>query len=208
MKHLTKFSISAHHLQYQAGIGLIEVLVSIVLLSSVLLGAIGLQLSAAKEQRSAQFVSRAALLASEIGERMRVNRAAVKDGKYITNTSQNDVQGDIDMAMNKSLKSVCNVTNPCTSSDAISTYDVDTWWQNIRTQMPPDSVGMLLTPNGVANVLVRDIVIAWPEPVINKDTKNNLISIKSNKPISPKSVCPTSITVSVGTRCYTQRVML
>jgi type IV pilus modification protein PilV len=200
MKHLTKFSISAHRLQYQAGIGLIEVLVSIVLLSSVLLGAIGLQLSAAKEQRSAQFVSRAALLASEIGERMRVNRAAVKDGKYVTKTTQAAVKDDIDSVMNKSLKSVCSVTNPCTSSDAISTYDVDTWWQNIRAQMPSDSVGMLLTPSGVASVLVRDIVIAWPEPVINKDA--------NNKPILLKNGCPSTITVSAGTRCYTQRVML
>lgn len=203
MKHLTKFYISAHRLQYQAGIGLIEVLVSIVLLSSVLLGAIGLQLSAAKEQRSAQFVSRAALLASEIGERMRVNRAAVKDGKYITKTTQDDIKSNIDSAMKRSLKSVCNVTDPCTSSDAISTYDVDTWWQNIRTQMPPDSVGMLLTittTTGGTKVLARDIVIAWPEPVINKDT--------NNKPILLKNGCPTSITVSAGTRCYTQRVML
>ncbi|MEN9911719.1 MAG: type pilus modification protein PilV [Pseudomonadota bacterium] len=201
MKHLINFPISVRRLQHQAGIGLIEVLVSIVLLSSVLLGAIGLQLSAAKEQRSAQFVSRAALLASEIGERMRVNRAAVKDGKYITKTTQADVKSDIDRAMNKSLKSVCSVTNPCTSSDAISTYDIDTWWQNIRTQMPPDSVGMLLTTTtGGVNTLARDIVIVWTEPVINKDT--------NNKPILLKSGCPSTVTVSAGTRCYTQRVML
>jgi type IV pilus modification protein PilV len=200
MKHLTKFSISAHRLQYQAGIGLIEVLVSIVLLSSVLLGAIGLQLSAAKEQRSAQFVSRAALLASEIGERMRVNRAAVKDGKYITGTLQKEVQGDIDRAMSTTLTTDCSDKKPCTSSDDISKYDVNTWWQNIRTQMPSDSVGMLLTPSGVASVLVRDIVIAWPEPVINKDA--------NSKPILLKNGCPSTITVSAGTRCYTQRVML
>jgi type IV pilus assembly protein PilV len=200
MKHLTKFSISAHRLQYQAGIGLIEVLVSIVLLSSVLLGAIGLQLSAAKEQRSAQFVSRAALLASEMGERMRVNRSAVKDGKYVTKALQNDVQVDIDRAMSTTPTIDCSNNKPCTSSDAISTYDVDTWWQNIRAQMPPDSVGMLLTPSGVVSVLVRDIVIAWPEPVINKDA--------NNKPILLKNGCPSTITVSAGTRCYTQRVTL
>lgn len=200
MKHLINSSVLRHRFQYQAGIGLIEVLVSIVLLSSVLLGAIGLQLSAAKEQRSAQFVSRAALLASEIGERMRVNRAAVKDGKYITKTTQAAVKNDIDTAMVKSLKSVCTVKTPCDSLDAISAYDVDTWWQNIRTQMPPDSVGMLLVTAGGVNALARDIVIAWPEPVVNKNA--------SNKPILLNSGCPSTVTVLAGTRCYTQRVML
>ena len=190
MKRLINSPISVHRLQRQAGMGLIEVLVSIILLSSVLLGAIGLQLSAAKEQRSAQFVSRAALLASEMGERMRVNRAAVKDGKYTTEVTQAAVKKDIDSAMSTPLKNDCSDKSPCILPDDISKYDVNTWWQNIRTQMPPDSVGMLLaTTAGGASILARDIVIAWPEPVTNKDV--------NNKPILLNNSCPLGIKASL-----------
>jgi type IV pilus modification protein PilV len=71
--------------QRQSGVGLIEVLVSMVLLAMGLLGAVALQVATAKEQRSAQFVSRAAIAANEIAERMRANRESIMTATgYVT----------------------------------------------------------------------------------------------------------------------------
>lgn len=196
----------------QKGVGLIEVLVAIILLSSVLMGAIALQLSTAKEQRSAQFVSRAVLLASEMGERIRANRDAIRssitstnpinDYLYLTNSEQIAVKSAMD------ANTTVQCTQNCSSISATAKNDMITWWQTIRTQMPPDSVGMLLMPNTTTinsqiNALSRDIVIVWREPVVNK-SKNNTAILLNNK----NNSCPASINASEGMRCYVQRVML
>jgi type IV pilus modification protein PilV len=198
MKHLINYPVPTNRLYSQMGIGLIEVLVSIILLSSVLIGAIALQLSTAKEQRSAQFVSRAALLASEMGERMRANRAAVKTGTlYTTDSTYTGAKNN----MNSTLIYDC-ATRICNSTD-ISDHDISTWWQNIRTQMPADTVGLLLVSTNQPNLSSRDIIIVWREPVVDKDAGGN----PNLRPAYAKG-CPSSIDAPDGMRCYVQRVML
>ena len=190
-------------LKYQTGMGLIEVLVAIILLSSVLLGAVALQASTAKEQRSAQFVGRAALLASDIGERIRANRAAVKTGTlYTTASTYTTVQNNMNnlssnlMNIGFCINQVCNATE-------MSNHDISSWWRSIQTQMPADTVGMLLVSTGQPNLSSRDIVIVWREPVVDKDADGN----PDLRPAYARG-CPSSIKAPDGMRCYVQRVML
>lgn len=66
----------------QAGLSLVEVLVTVVLVSVGLLGIAGLQLTSVRNTNSAGQRFQATLLAEDIVERMRANRTQVVVGRY------------------------------------------------------------------------------------------------------------------------------
>jgi type IV pilus assembly protein PilV len=66
----------------QAGLSLVEVLVTVVLVSVGLLGIAGLQLTSVRNTNSAGQRFQATLLAEDIVERMRANRPQVIRGRY------------------------------------------------------------------------------------------------------------------------------
>jgi len=71
----------------QAGVGLIEVLISILIASFGLLGLAGLQVASLRYQKVAQFRSTASQYSADIADRMRANVAGAKAGNYITSAS-------------------------------------------------------------------------------------------------------------------------
>ncbi|MBV62712.1 MAG: type IV pilus modification protein PilV [Nevskiales bacterium] len=74
---------AASHRQ-QAGVGLVEVLVAVLVLSVGLLGMAGLQLSSMRANASALAKTQATTLAADMLDRMRANRAAAVAGDYDT----------------------------------------------------------------------------------------------------------------------------
>lgn len=66
----------------QAGLSLLEVLVTIVILSLGILGVSGLQVTGMKNSHSALLRAQAAQYAYDMADRMRVNRAAALAGDY------------------------------------------------------------------------------------------------------------------------------
>lgn len=70
------------HPQAQRGATLIEVLITLVLLSVGLLGMAGLQALSMQSNHSAYYRSQATFLAYDIGERMRANRSVALAGGY------------------------------------------------------------------------------------------------------------------------------
>jgi type IV pilus assembly protein PilV len=67
---------------HQRGATLIEVLVAVLILSVGLLGLAGLQMTALKSNHSAYYRSQATVLAYDIIDRMRANRADALNGVY------------------------------------------------------------------------------------------------------------------------------
>lgn len=79
----------------QRGISLVEVLVTIVILSFGLLGVAGLLATGLRNNQSSQFRTQASILAYDMAERMRANRQAAIDGKYATaNTADGAAASD------------------------------------------------------------------------------------------------------------------
>ena len=83
---------------HQWGATLIEVLVAVLVLSIGLLGLAGLQVTSLQSNHSAYYRSQATLLAYDIADRMRANRAvALGSADYVTNfptsSSSNTVSG-------------------------------------------------------------------------------------------------------------------
>jgi type IV pilus assembly protein PilV len=66
----------------QAGLSMVEVLVTLVLVSVGLLGIAGLQLTSVQNTNSASQRFQATLLAEEVLERMRANRSQAEVGRY------------------------------------------------------------------------------------------------------------------------------
>lgn len=74
-------------LRKQAGVGLIEVLISILIAAFGLLGLAGLQVASLRYQKVAQFRSVASQYSADIADRMRANVTGAKDDNYITSPS-------------------------------------------------------------------------------------------------------------------------
>jgi type IV pilus assembly protein PilV len=75
------------------GFGLIEVLVSMLVLGVGILGMVGLQLNAMKYNQTAAFRSQATFLAYDIADRMRANAPAALSGAYSINLSDSAPAG-------------------------------------------------------------------------------------------------------------------
>lgn len=107
----------------QSGFSLVEVLVTMVILSTGLLGAANLQVEALRGNQSAHYASVAAQQAQDMVERMNANSVGVAENRY-------DDLGDAipEIVVN------CGQEN-CTPSE-LAVYDHNRWNVANRTQLP------------------------------------------------------------------------
>jgi type IV pilus modification protein PilV len=191
-------------LHSQSGVGLIEVMVAIILLAMGLLGAVALQFATAKEQRSSQFVARAALLGNEMAERMRSNRAGVEAGLYNMQTSSSHTYNASNqtIANNTFDPYDCSPVPDCINPTWVADRDIVNWGQLAFASLPQPAAILLPVPN-TANA--RDIVLAWVEPVVDKRDDGTLVQISQQ---AGNNGCPALISAPVGVRCYQMRFVL
>ncbi len=187
-------------LKNQRGVGLIEVLVAILLLAMGLLGAVALQFATAKEQRSSQFVARAALLGNEMAERMRSNRAGIELGLYDMTgisyqTSKQSVEGNIAVW-------ACNPMPTCVTPQLVENNDTAAWWRSVAASLPQGAAIVRTTASALNG---RDIILAWVEPVVDKDSQGNPIQLNQ---AAGNNGCPANIQAPKGVRCYQMRFVL
>lgn len=105
----------------QAGVTLLEILISLVVIALGILGVSTLQFNGLKSVQDAHFFVTASLLADDMGERIRVNTTAA--GAY--NTS---------MLTAASASTNCE-TQTC-SSNAMASYDIAQWITAIAERLP------------------------------------------------------------------------
>jgi type IV pilus assembly protein PilV len=116
------------------GFTLVEVMVSVLILSLGLLGAAGLQTFSLRSNQTAFFRSQATAAAYDIIDRMRVNTKGVADGNY-DSVDSNQLPGDPNC-----------ITSGCTASQ-LADYDVLSW----------TSQSLSLLPAGAGTVTVDDM---------------------------------------------------
>jgi type IV pilus assembly protein PilV len=194
----------------QHGFSLIETMVAMIVLALGMLGAVALQFSTAKEQRSSQFVSRAALVANEMAERMRGNRAGLELGFYVTPDTNYAASRDA-LAPAGAVPALrtCGSQLECPAAVAAEQADIQAWWAAIRQSLPQASAHITLTPQGAAS-LRRDIIIAWVEPVVDKNANGQPVLIAADSVASGCPVPPAAnkIDAPAGVRCYQMRFVL
>lgn len=109
--------------QQNSGFTLIEVLVTLLVLSIGLLGLAGMQINALKNSHGASLRNQATALSQEISERIRSNRSGAQSGAY-----------DIAAVALPTASPDCE-TAPCSSSE-MAAYDLNDWKAALTNQLP------------------------------------------------------------------------
>lgn len=123
------------------GVGLIEVMVALVVLSIGLLGVANLQLSGLRMTQEAYFHSQAAVLAQDIIDRMRANSAAVDSGAYLRNSFANEEQAPR--------------CAPAVLDGSVADQDLALWTQRLACELPAGDGTVVRRNDGVMRVTVR-----------------------------------------------------
>ena len=101
----------------QNGVSLLEVLISVLVISVGLLGLGGLQLYALKGSNDAHFRTSASLLASDLGDRIRINPEGVALGGYALSESRST-----SICNDTSIK-LCTGSNTCSATE-LAAFDL------------------------------------------------------------------------------------
>lgn len=105
----------------QSGFTLLEILVSVFVLSIGLLGLASLQVTALRNDQSAFMRTQATILAYDLADRMRANKNAVTSGFY--------------NPANAATTAACTTTAGCTIQEMAQT-DLQQWLDNISAYLP------------------------------------------------------------------------
>lgn len=165
-------------LSNQHGFSLLEVLVSIIILSFGLLGMVGLQAAALQANREARFQSSAASLARELAEMVRGN-------KDVGLSSNNPYLVDLTSPLAPATASYCfNVANavasPCANITAVANSAMTEWLTRVDSELPSphvvvcvdsapfDTAGLpqwTCTPGAGANIVIK---MGWTRGVTDR----------------------------------------
>jgi len=162
MRKLTQFNVN----KSQLGFSMIEILVTLVIVATALLGTAGLQIYAMRVGQGGQFRTQAVFLASDIAERMEANRTAALNGNYvIANTSAVPT-----------LSTACS-TGACSATN-LATYDLNQWSNTIATLLPQPS--WEITQNGNNYT----IIVRWTDRSSDKNSHGETFSYTALRTIS------------------------
>ncbi len=161
--------------QKQSGVGLIEILISVVLLSVGFLAAAKMQVEGMRNSQSAYYQSQAYFLAADIIDRMRANLKGVREGHYdVGNISATAVSPGCDMS-----------TSICTPAQ-IAQQDLYEWSSHVHVldqyagaevddftpALPGTVVGTIRPVPDSAGVL--QVSLSWTEVINNQDATETL----------------------------------
>ncbi len=171
MRH-SPLLMSARMLPRHRGFVLLEAAIALLLLSSTLLGIGLLVADSAREQRSAQFIGQAALLATDLADRMRTNRRAleatvppggtvpyVKTGTYTALTANSAITTPTCGGPFVAPAASSNLNTACATAQDIAAYDLAAWQGQVQLTLA-GGAGAVVAGTGSQ----RTIVVAWTEP--------------------------------------------
>lgn len=141
----------------QGGFTLLEVLITVLILSIGLLGLAGLQLSALKLNDSAERRSQATILAYDILDRMRANRTAAEAGAY-----------DIDTGATAPSSATCVGTGSSCDAAGMRNSDLFEWHEALKDRLPSGS-GVIATSGATPPVIT--ITVRWNEQKADQAAK-------------------------------------
>lgn len=130
----------------QRGFSMIEVLVTMLIISLALLGTAGLQGYSMRLNQGGQFRSQAVFLAADLAERMEGNKAAVIVGAY-----------DLPLSSSASSRSTACLDAAC-SAASLATFDLNQWQNAVAATLPQSSWRVV---NVAGNPAVVTITINW-----------------------------------------------
>lgn len=159
---------------HNRGVSLIEVLIAIVVASIGLLALAGVNAAAIRYTKMSQYRGTATLLANDIGERMRANKAGA--GNYVF-SSNFATQATLPSAP----ANLCNTNADTCSALQVAAADLYTWQVRVRDQLPNGSVYIQYQNLQSA----YDVWLIWRDP-----------SVASDDVVATGAECPAALTVA------------
>jgi type IV pilus assembly protein PilV len=170
-----------------AGMSLIEVLISIVIASIGLLALAGVNTSSVRYTKMSQYRGTATLLASDIGERMRINKAGASSYVLQSNFATQ-------AALPAAAPTCDSYLTTCTAVQ-MAAFDLQTWQVLVRSQLPEGSASIAYQNAQTA----ADVWVAWRDPAVAADD----LTVAASE-------CPATLGVGADTsvRCSYFRINL
>lgn len=154
----------------ERGFSMIEVLVTLMVVSLALLGTAGLQAHSMRLNQGGQYRSLAVFLAADLAERMEANRVGALAGNYELPITT----GAAFLVGTTTPSSAC-VSNPC-SPVALANFDLSNWQSLVAKSLPQSSWSVVQTTNGARNDFT--ITIGWIDR--RSKTTNATVSTTTN----------------------------
>lgn len=146
------------------GVMLIEVLISILLASIALLALVGANVASIRYTKMSQYRGTATLLANDIGERMRANKAGVQLGAY---DSQNAF---VTPAAVQAADPFCDgYPLACAGNPArLAQADLANWLFLVQNQLPEGTAFIVqgAIAGGMAGTSAADVWLVWRDPSV------------------------------------------
>ncbi|MFZ2305736.1 MAG: type IV pilus modification protein PilV [Rhodoferax sp.] len=158
------------------GVSLLEVLVAILLSAIGLLALAGANVASIRYSKMSQYRGTATVLALDLGERMRANKAGVLSYSY--NATDFATQTGAAIASDTSCESIA-IPSPCAAAASLAAYDLNTWRKVVRSQLPKGAVFIdIMDAAGnvcliAASCIGADVWIAWEDQAVANPDENS-----------------------------------
>lgn len=149
---------------HQRGFSMIEVLVTLLIISLALLGTAGLQAYSMRLNQAGQFRSQAVFLVADLAERIEANKPAAVAANYVKGLSSTP----------GTLITTCSV-GLCDAA-GLAAYDLSQWESTVATVLPQSSWEVVQTVAG--NPSTYTIRVSWVDR--QADTTNAASDASSN----------------------------
>ena len=132
----------------QSGFSMIEVLVTLLIISLALLGTAGLQAFSMRLNQGGQFRTQAVFLAADLAERIEANKPGAVAGNYV-------------MALSSTVSTADNNCSDrqCVTPAELAAYDLSQWERLVAASLPRAS--WAVTQTGSGNPSTYTITIGW-----------------------------------------------
>lgn len=181
------------HRRNGRGATLIEALVAILLSAVGLLALAGANVAAVRYSKMSQYRGTATMLAADLAERMRANPAGIA-GPAFAYAVADDFAAQASLA---AASTACaGYAATCTAA-GMAAYDLSTWRNVVRSQLPEGSVRIdTVTATGA------DVWLAWRDPAVAAPNENATDS--RNLALE----CPPNFSADKSVRCIYFRINL
>ena len=143
----------------QSGATLIEVLVTLLIMSLALMGAAGMQAAAMRLNQGGTFRTQAVFMAADLAERMEANKSGAINGDYVVPASGIP-----------STAGLSCVSSPC-SSKSLADFDKSQWEALVSATLPQSTWEVTQTVAG--NPSIYTINISWVDRRATENNANN-----------------------------------
>ena len=209
MRFLNLHTQSAAHAtaeRFQNGSSLLEVLITMLIMSFGLLALGGLTAASLQYSKIAQFHTIGAQLAAEYGDRMRGNVAGFAANNYDQITAYSGASGAVTVP-------ACAMVAKCTPAE-LAAIDIAEWTNALRRRLPGGGAYVVShvissPPQATDTPLSADIWVLWAEPNLQFSSSTDTLSTSTTGgnrcPAAALAGLPSTVTVP---RCIYLRVSL